>query len=205
MADFDSTLPKRVIYLVRHGNFNRKAEPADGLGGALTALGRQQARRLANRLRHLPISAIYHSDLRRAAETAALIAEKLPGVPVKSSRLLRECIPMVPAVVKDLPPDFAAAFTHLTPEDIAEAEQQVEQAYARFFKLPRQTRHEVIVCHGNIIRYFICRVMGAPIEAWGGLDIRHTGLSEIILEPGWNRVASVSDIGHLPPKMWTYV
>ena len=45
------------------------------LGVPLNAEGRRQATRLAGRLRNVEFSAIYSSDLARAAETARIIAD----------------------------------------------------------------------------------------------------------------------------------
>lgn len=65
------------IFLVRHGSTILTAE--DRFAGetdvALADDGREQARRLATRLRSQPIAAIYASPLQRCAETARLLAE----------------------------------------------------------------------------------------------------------------------------------
>lgn len=61
------------IWLVRH------ADCYDGLteieNPPLTALGREQARRLGERVRHIKPAAVYSSPLRRATETAQAIAD----------------------------------------------------------------------------------------------------------------------------------
>lgn len=199
MAAFDPNAPKRILYLVRHGNFDVKAQPAHGLGGSLTALGRRQARLTAKRLSQLPIDAIYHSDMPRAAETAALIAEQLPDVPLRSSRLLRECTPGAPLVFSDYFKDYS-------PEQLQRDREQAEQAYEKFFRLNRRgERREVLVCHGNIIRYFLSRVMQAPPVVWGGMDVRQGSVSEVELQAAWQRVNALSDVGHLPTALWTFM
>jgi broad specificity phosphatase PhoE len=63
----------RFLYLVRHG----QAEPHDG---PLSPAGTEQARLTGERLRDVPLAGIYHGPLPRAAQTAELIAESLPGV-----------------------------------------------------------------------------------------------------------------------------
>jgi serine/threonine-protein phosphatase PGAM5 len=199
MALFNPQAPKRILYLVRHGNFDTEARPPDGLGGSLTTLGRRQARLTAKRLSQLPIDVIYHSDLHRAAETAALIAEQLPAVPLRPSRLLRECTPGLPHV-------FAEYFKDYAPEQLERERQQAERAYQRFFKLTRRgERREVLVCHGNIIRYFLSRVMQAPSSVWTGMDVRQGSISEVELQAAWRRVNGLSDVGHLPPELWTFM
>lgn len=58
------------VWLVRHGDCY------DGIAGedpALSPRGREQARRLAERLRRLPVDAVYVSPMRRALETAAAV------------------------------------------------------------------------------------------------------------------------------------
>ena len=59
------------VWLVRHGDCY---EGITGEDPALSPRGREQARRLADRLRRLPVEAVYASPLRRARETAAAIA-----------------------------------------------------------------------------------------------------------------------------------
>lgn len=67
------------IFLVRHGQDTDNA--AGILNGRrdteLTGLGRQQAKQVAEKLRDNGIQIIYASPLRRAYETARIIAEKL--------------------------------------------------------------------------------------------------------------------------------
>jgi serine/threonine-protein phosphatase PGAM5 len=199
MTVFDPNAPKRILYLVRHGNFDVHARPANGLGGGLTALGRRQARLTAKRLSQLPIDAIYHSDMPRAAETAAIIAETLPDVPARASRLLRECTPGLPQV-------FAEYFKDYSPEQLERERQQAERAYQKFFRLNRRgERREVLVCHGNLIRYFLSRVMQAPPGVWSGMDVRQGSISEVELQAAWQRVNALSDVGHLPPALWAFM
>src|SRR5271165_2547270 len=75
------------ILLVRHGE-SEPADPdvpfplVDGRGDpALSPLGREQAARLADRLSAVHIDAIYVTNLRRTAETAAPLAARLGLVP----------------------------------------------------------------------------------------------------------------------------
>lgn len=62
-------------YLARHGEteWNRTGRMQGHLGVPLSAEGRRQATRLAGRLRSIEFSAVYCSDLPRAAETARII------------------------------------------------------------------------------------------------------------------------------------
>ncbi len=66
------------LYLVRHGE---QLDAEHGLpDGPLSPRGRRQAELLAERLGGIPFDAAYHSPLQRAAETADIIASKLPSL-----------------------------------------------------------------------------------------------------------------------------
>jgi serine/threonine-protein phosphatase PGAM5 len=190
-------MPRRIIYLVRHGNYTR--DVLDPLEGGLSELGHKQAKLTAKRLSQLPIAAIYHSDLRRAAETAAAICARFPNALQHASRSLRECVPAIPNALRE-------HFEGLSQEEVEHDRAQAERAFDKYFTpLKRGERHEVIVAHGNIIRYFVCRLLDIPLANWLNLDVRQGSITEVVLEPNWNRVNALGDVGHLPSKMWTFV
>jgi probable phosphoglycerate mutase len=81
-------MPTRV-YLVRHGATPLTAENrfSGEVGVDLSDEGRAQVGRLAARLAHDPITAIYTSPLSRTAETAAILAAPHRLVPVQADGL----------------------------------------------------------------------------------------------------------------------
>jgi probable phosphoglycerate mutase len=68
-----------TIHLARHGetDWNREVRWQGHLDPPLNAVGREQARALAEALADEPIAAVYSSDLRRALDTAEIIAGRL--------------------------------------------------------------------------------------------------------------------------------
>src|SRR5438094_526776 len=70
------TAPATRVFMVRHGATVLSAE--DRFAGAtdieLSEVGREQARRLAERLRHEKIAAVYASPMDRTVETAQILA-----------------------------------------------------------------------------------------------------------------------------------
>ena len=80
-----------TILLARHGetDWNRESRWQGWADPPLNETGRDQARRLAEQLRHIPFDAVYTSDLRRAHETAEIVAAP-HGVPVVADPGLRE-------------------------------------------------------------------------------------------------------------------
>ncbi len=78
-----------------------------------------------------------------------------------------------------------------------------QRAYEHFFKIPGdREQREILICHGNIIRYFLSRVMNAPPDIWTSMDIRNGSVSEVAVTEGRLRVTAVSGVGHIPPSLW---
>jgi phosphoserine phosphatase len=80
-----------TILLARHGesDWNRTKRWQGFADRPLTELGRQQAEALAERLERTELDAIYASDLRRARETAEVVA-RTRGLTVRTTPDLRE-------------------------------------------------------------------------------------------------------------------
>ena len=216
-------MPQRTIILVRHGQTDRSQPAADKLGNGLTNSGVKQAELTGRRLAGLPGVAIRHSPARRAKETAEVIGKQFPGVSLQADPVLLECIPAYPpAFVEwyngvpaeqlahaDLPvPEEMRFWRGLwppgTPWPVMEAEAlQAEAAFARYFRPARDAaEHEIIVCHGNIIRYFMLRVLQAPPDLWIHADIYNCGICEIVIGGDHGtQLLSFNDSGHLPAEL----
>ena len=192
-------MAQRIIYLVRHGQYDIESLHKGKDGGGLTKLGKKQAAKVIAPLSKLPISVIHHSDYRRAVETAEIIHAKLTDAPLKSSRLLRECIPYPPLTVIE--------WMQVIPQaDMEVGAKQAVQAVHHFFKPTKGAdKHELVVCHGNIIRFFVVCAIGAPMEAWVNMDINHCGITEIRVDQGGGlRLVTHNDVGHLTPDLRTF-
>ncbi len=181
---------RRLIF-VRHGQYDEVTT------GALTPLGRKQAAHTAVALRKLEVNAIWSSTLLRARETANIVAKKQPRVPVRRSKLLCEVIPT------KLPRKLARRFSvqGLSVEDDC---LRADRAYDALFKATRRERTEIVVCHGNLIRYLVCRALGIAPKLWMRLDSTHCGLTEFRVMPrGVVRVVRYNDVGHIPAALRT--
>ncbi|MCX6064401.1 MAG: phosphoglycerate mutase family protein, partial [Chloroflexi bacterium] len=89
----------RHLYLVRHGQSEPGGSAADALGPGLTVLGWKQAHQTARRLASLKVDVIHTSSLRRAMETAQVLAVEHPDLPIRPAQLLWECVPFIPDFV----------------------------------------------------------------------------------------------------------
>jgi broad specificity phosphatase PhoE len=68
-------MQKTTVYLIRHGvtSWNKLKKYCGYIDVPLSAQGRLQAKRLANRIKTIKIDAVYSSDLKRAVKTAGII------------------------------------------------------------------------------------------------------------------------------------
>jgi len=197
-------MPVRVIYLVRHGQYEPYPENGDSLGGSLTLLGREQAEHTAQALAStIAVSTIYASTLRRAAETATVIARQFSGLEVQTARDLWEIVPCIPPREADY---FALHFPNLTPAAIARDRYLADQAFDRLFcPANGSDQHDLIVCHGNLIRYFACRVLKVAVEIWANMETNNCGITRCVIESdGRMMLVSLNDIGHLSPELRTF-
>lgn len=181
---------RRLIF-VRHGQYEEHTS------GALTPLGRKQAAKTADALRRLAVEVVWTSTLLRATETASIVAARQPRARLKRSALLCEVIPTkLPRHVKLRVPVDAAR--------VESDRQRADRAFARLFRNARSESTGIVVCHGNLIRYLVCRALGIDPKLWMRLDSSHCGLTEFrVLPHGVVRVVRYNDVGHMPLEMRT--
>ena len=188
----------RFLYLVRHGD----ASPHDG---PLSAIGREQAQLVGERLRPVPLTAICHGPLPRAAQTAAIIADGFPAVPRSVSELAGDYVP--PADDPDLPASYANFLASYTPAERARGRELARAALDRFTQVGPADgdTHELVVTHNFLIGWLVSQAMIGPAWRWLGVNQMNAGLSVIayshVLPP---RLLSFNDAAHLPPGLrWT--
>jgi serine/threonine-protein phosphatase PGAM5 len=214
----------RHIILIRHGQYEDHEEEE---GRVLTPLGRYQARATGKRLAQIAqgakhfypdsfngpchVKAIHVSELVRARETAELIAEQLQYYTPKNTKLLQPPDPLLnetlPAPMVPIRPDIPGAA-----EEIDANQERVEEAFRKYFfrddgivtDLDDETSNdeldefEIIVGHGNMIRWFLCRALQLPPEAWLRFSTFNCSITYLVIRPEGLVVArSVGDTGHL--------
>ena len=166
-------------------------------GPGLTPLGIAQARLIAARLRGLPayLDSIISSTMARARETAAVINETLSDIPMHQSALLSECTPPTFRKLKDEAEEEQTACTKRLDRVFLE----------QFTPAMGAERNDLIVAHGNIIRYLVTKALGVDTRAWAGMAVAHASLTVIRVRPdGSMSVLSVGDVGHVPSNMQSW-
>jgi serine/threonine-protein phosphatase PGAM5 len=184
------------LYLVRHG----EAVPHDG---PLSPAGEQQARLTGRRLKDVPLSAIHHGPLPRAAQTAGLIAACIPGVPVSASDLAGDYLPSDPAP-DDLPPSYASFVAGFSAAERARGPRLAAAAIDRFTQAGPGDgdNHELIVTHNFLIGWLVSQAMAAPSWRWLGLNQMNCALSVIAYRAGLPpALISFNDAEHLTPEL----
>lgn len=88
--------------------------------------------------------------------------------------------------------------------NVAEDRARFERAYDRYFAKPTKSSTELLVCHGNIIRYFVCRALGIPISRWLRLGTSHAAITRIVVKDnGVVGVAAFNETSHFSKKLLT--
>ena len=189
----------RTIYLIRHGEYDQSDTIDAEVGKKLTPLGIAQARLLSNRLKGMEVefTSLTSSTMTRARETAMAINEVFPELKLLQSPLISECIP--PTWRKDIMADE-------TESDLNMCAKNLETAFTEYF-LPSpdgNDRNDIIVCHGNVIRYFVTKILKADPMSWLQMSIGNCSLTIIrVLPDGSVKLAAYNDMGHIPPNMQT--
>ncbi|XP_067862236.1 serine/threonine-protein phosphatase PGAM5, mitochondrial isoform X2 [Heptranchias perlo] len=189
----------RHIFLIRHSQYDLTA--TTDKERILTSLGREQAELTGQRLASLGLNydALIHSSMTRAKETATIISKYLPDLDMMSCDLLREGAPIEP-----VPP-----VSHWKPEAMYHEDgARIEAAFRRYIHradLKQQNdSYEIIVCHANVIRYFVCRALQFPPEGWLRMCLNNGSITWLTIRPN-GRVAlrTLGDTGFMPPDKLT--
>jgi serine/threonine-protein phosphatase PGAM5 len=180
----------KTLVLVRHGQYDQAT-------GKLTPLGRRQALASAAALKGVHFDAIHCSTLPRARETAELMKRALRSrSPIQASTLLRERIPTpVPGLTqrRDLP-------------KVRKSFQLMTRAHARLMRPSRGERTELVVAHGNLIRFFVCLALGIAPSKWLKMRIYNCSITTLFVKAEYGEaLGSFDEVSHLPHALRTLV
>jgi serine/threonine-protein phosphatase PGAM5 len=190
----------RTIYLIRHGDYEENDEQDEFTGNELNPLGIAQARLLSARLKSMSIgfSSLTSSTMTRARQTAIIINEEFPDLDLKQNDLICECTPHT------WREDIMAEEDSL---DLVVCAENLDKAYNEYFipSSDNKDRNDIIVCHGNVIRYFVTKVLKVDTMAWLQMSITNCSLTIVRIFPdGKMKLDAFSDYGHIPENMRTF-
>ena len=200
------------IILIRHGQYDTSVK--DDHKRVLTELGVRQAEACGKQLRRLidagrikPIDQIFYSTMTRATQTYNLIYPSLPPMPP------HKCLPC--SMIREGPvaktiPEFSAWAKSGGPSDesVTLAGSRVEAAFKNYFHRAHENVEKsystVLICHANVIRYFIARALQLPPTSWSRYSLAHTGIVVLEIYPSGKVALLLGDTGHCEPEMITH-
>jgi probable phosphoglycerate mutase len=203
------------VLVVRHGEsaparLDRPAPLADGHSDPeLADVGREQAARLADRLQHETIDAIYVTTLRRTVQTAAPLAERLGLEPRVEPRLREIYLGEWEGVafrkyVAERHPIAVQMFLEQRWDVIPGAE--TNDAFATRVRAgleaiiaAHQGQRVVVVVHGGVIGQIMSLVTGASVFSFIGAD--NASISQVVAMPQPWVIRRFNDTAHLDPVL----
>ena len=203
---------KRTVLLIRHGQTTWNVQhrlPGQLPGIELTAAGQEQAERLAEALRVLPLSAIISSPLERAVETARFLARGRDLIIHYEPDLMDiELGHWSGQVFDDLAtrdPAWKAYVRNPTvaPRDVETfpaLEQRVVAAVERWLQRDATGAFPAFVAHADVIKLLIAHYTGLEAGRARSLLIDNASVSVVELEAG--QPSRVRAIGWSPTPAW---
>ncbi|KPA81443.1 putative phosphoglycerate mutase family member 5 [Leptomonas pyrrhocoris] len=141
---------------------------------------------------------VHVSNMVRARQTADLILEAFPAE-------VQRALDVDPQLQERFPCDVEPKREfHATVEDMKAA----EEVFERYFHRPTsdESSVEIIVGHGNVIRYLTMRALQLPPEAWLRTSLPHCSVTTITIRgTGHVSLVGMGSYGHLPPELVTAV
>merc|ERR1712168_1009023 len=134
------------------------------------------------------------SNMSRAKQTAALIGQSLPAdlQVLPDDPILREGAPYPPEPGTVKPE--AGYYV-----DGARIEAAFRKYFHRADRHQEEDSYELVVCHANVIRYFVCRALQLPPEAWLRISLAHGSITYLRISPkGTVSLRSLGDNGYMP-------
>ncbi len=119
----------------------------------------------------------------------------------QSCDYLRECVP-------SFPKNLRKKYQFTDAKKLKQHQAQANKAFAKYFKNSNKDCVDILICHGNIIRYLICKALEIDTLKWRQMEIQQCGISIVqIKSKGHHRKQLVShnDIGHIPKSKRTFI
>ncbi len=203
---------QRTITLIRHGQCLQ-----DDNDPPLTDLGYQQAVHTATLFNDKNIETIHYSTLQRARQTTEIIAQQLPDATLIGYDSLWEGIPTIPPQFDKLFGEQARTNHDFQPDNVQATQTRLDDAYSKIFTpATHHDVHDLVICHGNVIRYLVCRAIGISIHGWVQLHPpANCSLTSIVIKPTLIREAldagitltvlsTFNEAWHIPEELRTF-
>lgn len=194
------------LYLIRHGRtaWNAEGRIQGWADVPLDDVGREQARRLAARLRAAPPDLILCSPLWRAYETARILAA-VWGVPIEVDERLKERrqgpfegrpgeeMAALQRAWREMARDPTSVIEGVEPREVF-----AERVWAAMqTAMERPERVVAVVAHGGTFSIFFRRWLGLPLDRPSPFRFDNASLTELVVQDGRWVVRCLNDTCHL--------
>ena len=200
-----------TVVLIRHGqtDWNLAGRWQGHADIPLNETGKAQAKALAERLANWPIKAIYSSDLKRCAETATAVANKIGLTPTYkkiwrerdvgefsgfTGQQIREKFPEIWKNAKRgmIDPPNGETFLDLRKRSMAAFEETIAHHNSEMI---------AVFSHGGVLHTLIAQIIGIDKNEFGRFTLRgNTGISIIEIKEQDARLTLLNDINHLSDR-----
>ena len=205
-AQAETPPPMTTILLVRHGQTptTGKVLPGRAANLHLAEAGREQAKRVAERLAPLPVTALYCSPLERTLETSAPIADTFSLVPVQDEGLLecdfgdwtgRELSDLYKLPEWTTVQRAPSTFRFPGGESFPEMQHRIVSAVERI-RTAHQGETVVCVSHADPIKAVVAYALGTPLDLFQRIVVSPCSVSALAFAPGQAPVVlTVNSVG----------
>jgi alpha-ribazole phosphatase len=194
------------LLLARHGetDYNQQWRFQGRTDLGLNRAGRRQAERLRHRLSREPIDVIYASKLKRAEETAEIIARG-HGLRVEFRENLAELDfgkfeGMTHAEIVESYPDWRPGdfdFTAYGGESLGQLARRI-RAFAKELRSDNPADANILViAHSGSLRVLLCVLLGIAIENWRRFHLAPASLTVVEDFGGEPVLTLLNDVSHL--------
>lgn len=209
-----------TFYFVRHGEteYNRRRIiQGRKINSTLNGTGRVQAQCLAERLAEVSFDAIYTSTLDRAEQTAAILADEHPGVPVHRLKELEE---MSWGVFEGEPTtdDVLASFDEVKArwrngdvehavdggESALDVQRRALQAMDRMMA-DYAGGTVLVVTHGRFLRVLIATLLEYGLTRMNEIEHSNTAVNRVVCQGGSYEAELLNCTAHLDDVDATFV
>ncbi len=193
-----------TFFLVRHAAHDRVGSVLCGRmpGVSLGALGREQARRLAERFANENVASIQSSPLERARETAEPIAARLAqGIAVNEGLAEIDFGAWTGRSFSELHGDPAwetwngARSVSRPPggESMLEAQMRIVRAIEALRGAYRE-RAVLLVSHSDVIKAALLYHLGLPVDAYARIEIEPASISTLVVGDWGAKVVRLNEV-----------
>jgi broad specificity phosphatase PhoE len=202
---------KQTLLIIRHGQTQWNVEhrlPGQLPGVLLNEAGREQAIRLAESLKVLPISAIISSPLERARDTAEIIGQRRElDVQFEPDLMDTNIGPWAGQTIDEITKKDPAWKEYVRDPTVApegvetfiQVQQRVVAAVERWRVQEKSGAYPVFVAHADVIKLLVAHYMGLETKRAGSLFIDNASVSLIEINENGSHIVS---IGWCPRPGW---